>query len=78
MPLDFCENNWKSMCACRLTENEHKKRQKVQKEKDEIGERIGPKIMEKTENNRKSASLINNLFKKPVCQLSKDELRVQV
>ena len=38
MPLDFCENNWKSTCACRLTENEHKKRQKVQKEKDEIGE----------------------------------------
>ena len=38
MPPDFCENNWKSMCACRLTENEHKKRQKVQKEKDEIGE----------------------------------------
>ena len=37
---------------------EHKKRQKVQKEKDEIGEnreRIGPKI---TENNGKSASLI--------------------
>ena len=37
----------------RLTENEHKKRQKVQKEKDEIGEnreRIGPKI---TEKNRK-------------------------
>ena len=32
-----------------------KKRQKVQKEKDEIGERIGPKI---TENNGKSASLI--------------------
>ena len=26
MPLDFCENNWKSTCACRLTENEHKKR----------------------------------------------------
>ena len=26
------------MCMCRLTENEHKKRQKVQKEKDEIGE----------------------------------------
>ena len=38
MPLDFCENNRKSMCASRLTENEHKKRQKVQKEKDEIGE----------------------------------------
>ena len=38
MPLDFCENNWKSTCVCRLTENEHKKRQKVQKEKDEIGE----------------------------------------
>ena len=38
MPLDFCEKNWKSTCACRLTENEHKKRQKVQKEKDEIGE----------------------------------------
>ena len=38
MPLDFCENNWKSMCVCRLTENEHKKRQKGQKEKDEIGE----------------------------------------
>ena len=45
------------MCACHLTENEHKKRQKVQKEKDEIGEnrengkqigreRIGPKITE--------------------------------
>ena len=32
------------MCVCRLTENEHKKRQKVQKEKDEIGERIRPKI----------------------------------
>ena len=48
------------MCACRLTENEHKKRQKVQKEKDEIGEnreRIGPKITEKMENNGKSASL---------------------
>ena len=60
MPLDFCENNWKSTCACRLTENEHKKRQKVQKEKDEIGEnreRIRPKITEKTENNGKSASL---------------------
>ena len=41
----------------RLTENEHKKRQTVQKEKDEIGERIGPKIMEKTENNAKSACL---------------------
>ena len=38
MPLDFCENNWKSTCACRLTENEPKKRQKVEKEKDEIGE----------------------------------------
>ena len=38
MPLDFCENNWKSTCACRLTENKHKKKQKVQKEKDEIGE----------------------------------------
>ena len=50
MPLDFCENNWKSLCACRLTENEHKKRQKVQKEKDEIGERTRPKITEKTEN----------------------------
>ena len=50
MPLDFYENNWKSMCACRLTENEHKKRQKVQKEKDEIGEnreQIRPKITEK-------------------------------
>ena len=49
MPLDFCENNWKSTCACRLTENEHKKRQKVQTEKDKIGEnreRIGPKITE--------------------------------
>ena len=44
------------MCA----ENEHKNRQKVQKEKDEIGEnreRIGPKITEKTENNGKSAFL---------------------
>ena len=28
------------MCACRLTENEHKKRQKVQKEKDEIWPKI--------------------------------------
>ena len=56
MPLDFCENNWKSTCACHLTENEHKKRQKVQKENDEIGERIGPKITEKTENNGKSTS----------------------
>ena len=38
--------------------NTHKKkRQKAQKEKDEIGERIGPKITEKTENNGKSASL---------------------
>ena len=40
-----------------LTENEHKKRQKVQKEKVEIGENrelIGSKIME---NNGKSASL---------------------
>ena len=58
MPLvDFCENNWKSMCACSLTENEHKKRQKVQEEKDEIRDNtewIGPKIME---NNGKSASL---------------------
>ena len=34
----FAKNNWKSTCACRLTENEHEKRQKVQKEKDEIGE----------------------------------------
>ena len=41
-----------NLCACRLTENENKKRQKV--EKDEIGERTGPKI---TENNGKSASL---------------------
>ena len=56
MPLDFCENTWKSTCACRLTENEHKKRQKVQKEKDEIGERIRPKI---TENNGKPASLVS-------------------
>ena len=51
------------MCACRLTENEHKKRQKVQKEKDEIGEnreRIGPKITEKVENNGKSASLVKH------------------
>ena len=47
---------------CRLTENEHKKRQKVQKEKDEIGERIGPKITEKTENNGKSASLNAELY----------------
>ena len=38
MLLDFCENNLKSMCACRLTEIEHKKRQKVQKEKDKLGE----------------------------------------
>ena len=37
-----------NLCACRLTENEHKeKRQKVQNEKDEIR----PKITEKTENN---------------------------
>ena len=50
MPLDFCENNWKSTCARRLTGNEHKKRQKVQKEKDEIWERIRPKLMEKSEN----------------------------
>ena len=53
------ENNWKSMCACRLTENEHKKTQKVQKEKDEIGEnreRIGSKITDK-KSPRKSASL---------------------
>ena len=52
------------MRACRLTENEHKKRQKVQKEKDEIGEnreRIGPKITENTENNGKSASLCTGL-----------------
>ena len=60
------------MCACRLTENEHKKRQKVQKEKDEIGENrengkriggewIGPKITgKKTENNGKSAFLIHD------------------
>ena len=52
-----------------VSENEDKKRQKVQKEKDEIGanrengkrisrERIGPKITEKMENNRKSASLL--------------------
>ena len=34
----FAKNNWKSTCACRLTENEPEKRQKVQKEKDEIGE----------------------------------------
>ena len=37
------------------------KRDKVQKEKDEIGEnreRIGPKITEKMENNGKSASLL--------------------
>ena len=48
------------MCACYLTENEHKKRQKVQKEKgkDEI-EPIGPKVTVKTENNGKSASLVN-------------------
>ena len=57
------------MYACRFTENEHKKRQKVLKEKDEIGEnrenrkriggeQIGPKIMEKKrENNGKLASL---------------------
>ena len=50
------------MCVCRLTENEYKKRQKVQKEKDEIGEnreRIRPKI---TENNGKSASLVCEHF----------------
>ena len=70
MPLDFCENNWKPTCTCRLTENEHKKRQKVQQETDEKdkiqktengtqigGERIGPKITEKSENNGKSISL---------------------
>ena len=34
----FAKITEKSTCACRLTENEHKKRQKVQKEKDEIGE----------------------------------------
>ena len=35
------------------------KRDKVQKEKDEIGERIGPKITgKKTENKGKSASLL--------------------
>ena len=28
MPLDFCENNWKSMRACRLTENERWNRRK--------------------------------------------------
>ena len=61
MPMDFCENNWKSTCACHPTENEHKKRQKVQKEKDEIGEnrengkrvggeQVGPKITEKNKN----------------------------
>ena len=33
MPLDFCENNWKCMCACRLTENEHKKRQSSERER---------------------------------------------
>ena len=63
------------MCACRLTENEHKKRQKVQKKKDEIGEkkritengkrvgaeRIGPKITEKMENDGKSVSLFRKL-----------------
>ena len=72
MPTDFCENNWKSTCACRLTENEHKKRQKVQKEKDEIRENREngkretdrprtdrAKNNEKTENNGKSASLIS-------------------
>ena len=50
MPLDFCENNWKSTCVCCFKENEHKKRQKVQKEKDETAEnreRIKPKITEK-------------------------------
>ena len=67
MPLDFCENNWKSTCACRFTENEDKKRQKVQKEKDEIGERIGPKVMEKRENNGKSASLSVKAVDQDVC-----------
>ena len=64
MPLDFCENNWKSMCACRLTENEYKKRQKVQKEKDEIGENrengkweTDRRRTDQAKNNGKSASL---------------------
>ena len=61
------------MCMCRLTENEHKKRQKVQKEKDEIGEnreQIGPKITEKTENNGKSASLVLISIQDKMFQLS--------
>ena len=59
----------KSKCACRLMENEHKKRQNVQKEKDEIGERIGPKITEKwkiTENRQPwqhTAGTLNNQSK---------------
>ena len=70
MPLDFCENNWKSTCACRLTENEHKKRRKVQKEKDEIEEnreywhtnrtvdrKKGKRGTDRAKNNGKSASL---------------------
>ena len=57
MPLDFCENNWKSTCARRLTENEHKKRQKVQKEKDERGENRTDRAKNNGKNG-KSASLI--------------------
>ena len=45
MPLDFCENNWTSTCACCLRKLTQKKTESSERE-DEIGERIGPKITE--------------------------------
>ena len=62
MPLDFSKNNWKSMCACRLTENEHKKRQKVQKEKDEIGEKKRRKKRKITENRHPCINIERSYF----------------
>ena len=72
MPLDFCENNWKSMCACRLTENEHKKRQKVQKEKDktektENGE-TDQRRTDRAKNNRKKRKIMENWHPWYICQ----------
>ena len=50
-----------NLCVRAVSQKMNTKRDKVQKEKDEI-ERIGPKITEKPENNGKSASLTLELM----------------
>ena len=48
-----------NLCVRAVSQKMNTKRDKVQKEKVAIGEQIRPKMIEKTENNGKSASLIH-------------------